>query len=884
MGNSEEQYEVYLGQVVPFSFSAGIIVMSYLVSLVGAGSTLELINRRTSNKGKYNHMLLVGAAMSMGGVSIWSMHFIGNRAITVLDGAPELQIVYSAGLTAASFFVPIVVLIVAFVAVDGPGEVNWWRIVLSGFLAGCAICGMHYLGNASISNYNCSYVTGNVIGAAAIAVVASTAALALFFVFRASWTSSWWKRLGCANILAGAVSGMHWCAAKGTSYRLSSLQHAQSEMGRNATIAVVICLAAGASIIMAGSAIYSARTRQWYASKSQQIILAAAVFDDKRRILVSPDGFLPSEKITDTFPQKADDDVFDTAHPLFHWMLRASRNWSSVSNLINAMNDHLASVSHSGRRSRSTRLGVELVDSNGELIDNYATVFRELFCVAAASLAARMKENLSDVGVLWDELFTTGAAMRVARPTHNTSDRSFFRSLFPTVKAHELSDLTEKGQVRTQEYGRGSLMLLVRHVDNQRCIDKLEAAGYRFAELPQVMGIITSSMRIRTPNVTNKLLAMSLPAEMMPKLTPGAHVGLFGIRARVNGGGFDVLVNNKAHNLLPSIKFNDNRLAQSQIDFVGQLGSTSVPGLLRRLGETVNSSSNEADFACELRDVVQQLWDLVADPEFEEAVFVPKVMQAPCPPVGDDTQPTTCDLLVFRRIFPIHSHNSCPTAEFVPLQLFKMQQTVYKNSPHHAAFSRLVHREIAPILSLPRPSESSSHETIKGSTSAKETSPSSFKRKLPSSLLRLPNLPGRKSKKNAANCVGSNRMSLASESQTHLKPPPSDCSSSSLNSSRTNQNQATQSTHRAQTSTLGIMVSQEVTVHVHHESAAPKVDRDGNGGQEGRNPVGIASSNTSTGLGGVAAVGMRGASTKVEIGTDDKTWTFVDELLAFCRD
>jgi len=52
---------------------------------------------------------------------------------------------------------------------------------------------------------------------------------------------------------------------------------------------------------MAGLAAYSARVKQRYASKAQQVVLAAAVFDKSGRIMVNPDGLLPSENITDTF-------------------------------------------------------------------------------------------------------------------------------------------------------------------------------------------------------------------------------------------------------------------------------------------------------------------------------------------------------------------------------------------------------------------------------------------------------------------------------------------------------------------------------------------------------------------------------------------------------
>lgn len=119
---------------------------------------------------------------------------------------------------------------------------RWWRIGLSGSLSGLAICGMHYLGNASINNYRCSYQTAYVVAAALIAVAASTAALALFFVFQAAWTNAWWRRTGCAMVLAGAVSGMHWCAAAGTRYTLLHLYSPRNGMSRDATIIVVICL------------------------------------------------------------------------------------------------------------------------------------------------------------------------------------------------------------------------------------------------------------------------------------------------------------------------------------------------------------------------------------------------------------------------------------------------------------------------------------------------------------------------------------------------------------------------------------------------------------------------------------------------------------------
>jgi len=206
----------------------------------------------------------------MGGIAIWSMvsptlhfkrrdvegtilfessfpnmtygqHFIGNRAIDMLDGNETFQITYSTALTFTSLLVPILVLILAFLSISGNGKIRWWRIGLAGLLSGDAICGMHYLADSSITNYKSSYQLSYLIGSVVIAVFASTTTLALFFVFESSWKNAWWKRLGCAMVLAGAVSGMHWCAAAGTNYRLLKVTRREG-MSRQDAMIVVICL------------------------------------------------------------------------------------------------------------------------------------------------------------------------------------------------------------------------------------------------------------------------------------------------------------------------------------------------------------------------------------------------------------------------------------------------------------------------------------------------------------------------------------------------------------------------------------------------------------------------------------------------------------------
>jgi hypothetical protein len=54
MATPEQLLQKWQGKIVPQSFNGGFVTLSYVVSLIGAASTLELINRRTAIKGIFN--------------------------------------------------------------------------------------------------------------------------------------------------------------------------------------------------------------------------------------------------------------------------------------------------------------------------------------------------------------------------------------------------------------------------------------------------------------------------------------------------------------------------------------------------------------------------------------------------------------------------------------------------------------------------------------------------------------------------------------------------------------------------------------------------------------------------------------------------------------
>ncbi|KAJ4232889.1 hypothetical protein NW757_013804 [Fusarium falciforme] len=691
--SSHDLFREYQGHIVPQSYNAGFVSLSYVVSLVGAGSTLELLNRRTASRGLFNHLLLVSSAVTMGGVAIWCMHFIGNRAIDLGNGEPEMQIAYSSGSTAVSFLVPILVLLAAFLAIGTNNAVSWWRVIIGGVLCGTAVCGMHYLGNASIENYTCVYRPAFVVGAAFIAVVASNVALAMFFVFRAMWVNSWWKRAISAVFLAGAVSGMHWCAAMGTQYRLKSIKPEGNGPSRSATVIVSL----GACFIIAISALLRARNMKKSALRAQQVTLGAAVFDNGGRILVDPDGFIPSTVVTDSFLEKNTKERFGIGHPIFQWMFQASRDWGIISTLVGGMRRHVSQLPHSSTH-KDGRRGIQLISEHGEIIEQYDIIFRELFCLAAAALADRLREDLTSVGVLWDEILPTGAdSKRSQTEPHKIPQESPIPEN-RDVHENELGgfDMAEKGLETWQsDFGRGSLMLLIRRVKSDRDVERFVSAGYRFAEPHQVSDIIRSRMQIQTPDFETKLRSMSTYTTEENQMLPGVHLGFFAVRARVSSG-FEVLVRKDAHHLLPSVPLPTKALDKWHVQFLRRLKNVSASKVLQDLKEeaSLQRSAQETEFAGQLSDTIKALREWTQEPLFEDAVLTSTIVRVPCR--GDKTQ-AEASMIAMRLVIPIHSVLLSQNCEFVPLSFFKMRQV---SAQLQQEFTRGVHQEFGHIVKL----------------------------------------------------------------------------------------------------------------------------------------------------------------------------------------
>lgn len=361
-------------------------------------------------------------------------------------------------------------------------------------------------------------------------------------------------------------------------------------------------------------------------------------------------------------------------------MFRASRNWSTISKVMVKMANHISILA---QERNSGRTGVRLVGDDGVLVDDYDTILRELFCVTADALATKTKETLKNVGTLWDEIFVTG------------------ETLSKHGDKFSLHSLAEKGFQPNilQEYGRGCLMFLVRKVDSKRDVERLEAAGYRFAEVHQVVSSIRSSMHIKTPDLESRLRNMSNQKDKTTLLTPGVHVGMFAVRARLDRTGFDVLAQKTAKNLLPSVSLPINTLEPAHLAFLRTLHGLTLAAILIKIEKQLHfNSTQEKAFATSLREAISALRDFLGDEAFDDATLLPKEVQLPCASKKESKTLSNCTLVAFQLILPIHASPLAPQCEFTPLNFFKMRQLTYEGSSHHIEFSHMVHRDISAAL------------------------------------------------------------------------------------------------------------------------------------------------------------------------------------------
>ncbi|KAB8257302.1 hypothetical protein BDV32DRAFT_140490 [Aspergillus pseudonomiae] len=656
------------------SYLAGFIFLSYVVSMMGCTTTLELLHRRTARAGLYNWYLLLTSSIAMGGVGIWCMHFIGNRAIVLGNGESNIQIMYSMTFTGVSFVLPVVVLLAAFYAIGTSEKAGYLRIMTGGVLTGSSVCGMHYIGQLGIANYHCSYRAANVAGAAVIAVFASTVALSVFFRWRATWTDSWWRRGICGCMLAAAVSGMHWTAAVGTSYR----NHDESvkkggQLSRTQTVIICSVLACVACGVLSACAIVAGGSRRKLRAQAQQLVLTCAFFDPEGRIMVTPHALLPSRKIVDRYIGRTfNEDDLTRTHPAFLWAVRASRNWKLVRDAVPVMRGRIESDEATLEHYISK--GV-VSDQETELQPHFDDLFKRHFCVTAQDLADEVRQPLQDMGMLYDHVLST-----------STPSSPFSRAMgYSRIRA-----------------GKGQLLFTVRQLKKHEA-SRMAAAGFRFTTIENVTTILSRRIHVPALSLGTHLKDMRDYASSHRVFEPGVHLISFIMRPTIHDH-FEVLTAKGTGNPLPSSTLSTKRLQIKHLEMIAHMEGWTMSTCLNWLNSDHARAYQDMDeFREQLIQAITNLSSSLPPDVNLASKFSARPLIAPCR-TNRISDGQNCILLPFCVVGSLDTQISNPDYSFTPLRLFRVQQQTNDGLSESDGFAKELSEEL--LYSKARPTSS----------------------------------------------------------------------------------------------------------------------------------------------------------------------------------
>jgi NO-binding membrane sensor protein with MHYT domain len=184
-----------------FAYGALNPVLAYIASCIGCFLGLRCTTRARASQGRARASWLVIAALAIGVMGIWVMHFIAMLGFTI----PGQSIRYNVPVTVLSMLIAIAV-VGAGLFIVGYSRGGARPLLLGGVAIGCGVASMHYIGMAAIRAQDAlTYSPVLVAVSVVIAVIAGTAAL-----WAALRLESAWSAFIASMIMGVAVSGMHY--------------------------------------------------------------------------------------------------------------------------------------------------------------------------------------------------------------------------------------------------------------------------------------------------------------------------------------------------------------------------------------------------------------------------------------------------------------------------------------------------------------------------------------------------------------------------------------------------------------------------------------------------------------------------------------------------
>ncbi|HEY4453408.1 MAG TPA: MHYT domain-containing protein [Pseudonocardiaceae bacterium] len=183
-----------------FAMGGWMFALAYLTSVVGGtlGLACTLQARHAASEVVRLRWLAL-ASVSIGGIGIWLMHFIGMLGFAT----PGMPVRYDIVRTALSAVIAIVAVFCGLLVFGTRAQFAWWRLFLGGLVTGVAVTLMHYTGMWAVRVQGTfDYNLGLVLLSVVIAVFAASAA----FWFAVAFDRTLYR------LLAGFVMGLAVCA------------------------------------------------------------------------------------------------------------------------------------------------------------------------------------------------------------------------------------------------------------------------------------------------------------------------------------------------------------------------------------------------------------------------------------------------------------------------------------------------------------------------------------------------------------------------------------------------------------------------------------------------------------------------------------------------
>ncbi|MFC5497631.1 MHYT domain-containing protein [Caenimonas terrae] len=127
-----------MNSVVTAGLDTTYVGLSFLIAVIGSFIALSAARRIVRPDGSIHGANVVAAGAALGGIGVWSMHFVGILALRA-----DLAIGYSMTETLVSLLAAVAATSLALYFVAGNTTLT--RVVTAGTILGLGVCVMHYL-------------------------------------------------------------------------------------------------------------------------------------------------------------------------------------------------------------------------------------------------------------------------------------------------------------------------------------------------------------------------------------------------------------------------------------------------------------------------------------------------------------------------------------------------------------------------------------------------------------------------------------------------------------------------------------------------------------------------------------------------------------------